>query len=55
MKTSIKKVKASGGMYVLTTWEETKQGVQQKQEWYNTKDEAQEAEVKVKENYEQTT
>jgi hypothetical protein len=35
-------------MYVLTTWTEDKQGVKQTQSWYNTKQEAEEAELKTK-------
>jgi hypothetical protein len=45
MKTTIKKVRASGGMYVLTSWEEGKQGTVQSQEWHATKEEAEAAEA----------
>ena len=39
MRTSIKKVKAAN-MWCKTTWEETKQGTIQKQQWFLTEQEA---------------
>jgi len=55
MRTSVKKVKKAN-MYVLTTWVEEKQGVKQSQEWYNSKEEAEQAQLKViEEHNEQTT
>jgi hypothetical protein len=39
MRISIKRVKRAN-MWCLTTWEETKQGTVQKQQWFHTEDEA---------------
>ena len=51
MRTKIKKVKAAS-MYCLTSWEETKSGVIQKQQWFDTIDEAKQAETKLHETNE---
>jgi hypothetical protein len=48
MRTKIKKVKAAN-MWCLSTWEETKTGQIQKQQWFITEDEAKKAQSELNE------